>query len=85
MMNEAERAFRAGEYVGELIAKRTRKTHLITPFSFQWHDDADLDGHCEMPINAQGDGPEMDDEKVVVIMCWCWRQERCEVIPPRWP
>jgi hypothetical protein len=26
--------------------------------------------HISMPINADGDGPEMDDDKVVDVICW---------------
>lgn len=61
----------------------TRKTDLIVPFSFKWHEDADLDGHCEMPYNDDGFGPELDPHKVAYIQCWCWRGEDCTVIPPR--
>jgi hypothetical protein len=57
----------------------------IFPLSHQWHDDADLDGHLEMPLNAQGRGPEMDPAKAVRIICWCWRGKDCTVIPPRLP
>lgn len=57
---------------------------MIIPFSLLWHDEMDfLYGHVEMPYNAQGEGPEMDESKVVKVVCWCWRGERCEVIPPK--
>lgn len=26
--------------------------------------------HISMPINADGDGPEMDDSKVTDVICW---------------
>jgi hypothetical protein len=58
---------------------------LIVPFSQAWHDDMDLDGHCEMPLNADGQGPETDESKVVRIVCWCWRGRRCPMYPERTP
>jgi hypothetical protein len=62
-----------------------RKTDMIVPFSLLWHDEEDLMwGHLEMPLNADDQGPETDPAKVVRTVCWCWRGEKCEVIPPQW-
>lgn len=62
-----------------------RKTVLIVPFSQRWHDDQDLDGHCPMPLNVEGQGPEMDPARVVRTICWCWRGGDCEEIPEEAP
>lgn len=53
---------------------------MIVPFSLTWHDDADLDGHCPMPLNAAGQGPELDPARVVETVCWCWRGRTCDVV-----
>jgi len=31
----------------------------------------DLPEHAPMPINAEGNGPETDPDKVIGIVCWC--------------
>lgn len=72
-------------YYKEQESQVKRKTELIVPFSLQWHDDADLDGHVEMTYNADGMGPEMDPSKVVYIQCWCWRGENCMIAKARQP
>jgi hypothetical protein len=59
-------------------------TRWVFPFSHAWHDDADLDGHVPMPLNAAGQGPECDPDRVVVTICWCWRGVDCPVLPPVW-
>lgn len=30
----------------------------------------EMPAHFEMPINEAGDGPEMDPDKVVAVICW---------------
>jgi hypothetical protein len=34
------------------------------------HLELQLHTHISMPINADGDGPEMDPDKVVDVICW---------------
>jgi hypothetical protein len=37
--------------------------------------------HVPMPINANGDGPEMDEEKVTETICWsCMTTWPCATI-----
>lgn len=49
----------------------------------EWRDEQDLlYGHLPMPLNAAGEGPEMDESKVARVICWCWRGDACTVIPP---
>jgi hypothetical protein len=43
----------------------------------------DIPEHCEMPVNAQGQGPE-DEDKAVAYACWCGN-DNCEVYPRREP
>lgn len=36
--------------------------------------------HISMPINADGDGPEMDEAKVTEVICWsCLETWPCNI------
>lgn len=37
---------------------------------------ADISEHCPMPINAAGQGPELDKSRVVRTICWSCRPEQ---------
>lgn len=63
---------------------RYRRRPLVVPppLGRLRHEDDQLYGHCPMPLNAAGDGPETDDSLVVKVVCWCSRGADCTVIPP---